>query len=189
MHPIIPPLTVLDCLSTCKSIHPRCPPITVPSLTVLPSSTCSPDPWWPLQPCSASPFQPPLSSSSRPPFSALDVASVTDNPCGFAFLGSILPMPFLKTLLPPAGLSLCPSPCQYQGGSCLQFLASGLLHCASSSPSPVPPRLLVSSGSFSYYGHPSARRREAWDYPLPVSRPSKTSSLRYLAVPDPTRSK
>ena len=123
-HPIIPPLPVLDLLSTWTSIHSRRLTMPVPVIAVLPPSTCYPCPCRPLHPRTAIPFLTPLPLSGCPPITALDVASVPVNPCGFALLGYFLPPPFLEPLLPPGGLDLQPGPCQSRGGSGLQFLAS-----------------------------------------------------------------
>ena len=122
LHPIIPPLTVLDRLSTWKIVHSQRPTLLVPVLAVLPSSTCSPGPCRLLQPRTVRPFLMPLPLSGRPPFSALDVASIPVNPCGLALIGYTLSPQLLETLLPPAGLDLRPGPCWSWGGSCLQLL-------------------------------------------------------------------
>ena len=125
LHTILPPLPVLDCLSTWTRLHYRRPPLPVSALAVLPPSTCSPGPCRPLQPRVASPFLPPLPTSGCLPFAALDVeSSTTVNPCGFALLGSVLLPTFPEPPPPPASLGLRPGPCRSQGESCLQFLAS-----------------------------------------------------------------
>ena len=72
-HPILPPLLVLDRLSTRTRLNYRRPPTPVSALVALPPLTCSPSPCWPLQPHTASPFLPRRSLSGRPPFANLGV--------------------------------------------------------------------------------------------------------------------
>ena len=86
LHPIIPPLLLLYCLSTWKSVHSHWPPLPVPAVAALLPLTYYPGPCRPLHPRAASPFLPPLLSSVRPPLSALDVTNVPFNPCGFSLL-------------------------------------------------------------------------------------------------------
>ena len=72
-YSIIPPLTVLDCLSPWKRVHSRRPPPPVSEITVLPPLTGSPGPCRPLQPRAVIPFLLPLSPSGHLPFVALDM--------------------------------------------------------------------------------------------------------------------
>ena len=90
----------------------------IAALNLLPRSLLSP----------AAPRRQPVSVASPPvmfpPFFSIDVSSVPVNPRGFVLLGSVLPLLFLKTLLPPSVLDLRPVPCRFQEDSYLYFLAS-----------------------------------------------------------------
>ena len=114
-HLLLPPLPVLDFLSTWTSVHSHRPPLPVPSLAVLPPLTYYPGSCRPLRPRAVSLFLIPLPLSSRPLFAALNISSIPVDPCGCYLLGSVLLHPVLEPLLSPAGLDLHPVPCRSWG--------------------------------------------------------------------------
>ena len=97
---IIPPIKVLDRLSTWKIFHPLRTPPPVLALTFLPTTTYPPVPCRTLQPCTVILFLLPRPPSGRPHFSALNVANVHVNPCRFTILVFVLPPSLLKPLIP-----------------------------------------------------------------------------------------
>ena len=101
-----------------------------------------------MQPGSTIPFLSPLPLSGRPPFASLDVDSAPINPCGFTLLGYILPPPFLGPPPPPCQPRPQAGPFRYRGGYFLQSWSPSILFRSSSSPAPLPPCLLMSSGGF-----------------------------------------
>ena len=118
-----------------------------PAIAVLPLSTYSPGPCWPLQPCAASSFLPPRPPSGCLHFDDLNIANSPVNPCGLYFRVYVLPLPFPKPLTPLPASTYGPGPFQSLGVSYLQSWPPVLLRLASSSPATVPPRLWMSSGS------------------------------------------
>ena len=101
-----PSLPVLEFLSIRKSVRYCRPPPPIPALTVFPPPTFSPCPYRPLHPRSMSLFLMPLSPSVSPPFIALNVASITDKPCGWSIIGYVLPLQF-PWPPPPLPASTC----------------------------------------------------------------------------------
>ena len=130
-------------------VHYHLPPPPIPALAVLLPSTWSPGPSSTTQPRSASLFLHSRPPSGCPPCTTLNVASVPIEPRGYYLLGSVLPLPLLKPPAPPLPALTCGLvPTGSEGGRVSSPCPPVLLRCDSSSPSPVPPYLLVYYGVF-----------------------------------------
>ena len=110
LHLIIPPITVLDCMSTWTRVHSLRPPPPISMITAFTLLTFYPGSCWPLQPCTVRPFLMPHPRYGRPHFTALGmIQAPLSTPCDFALLGSVLLPQLLEPLSPPSDLDLQPS--------------------------------------------------------------------------------
>ena len=140
-----------------------------------------------MQPRATSLFLPSHSLSSRPPFDALGLIQAPfSTPVGSLLQFTSFLRHFQNHSLPLPASTVRLVPSVPQEGSCLHSWSPTLLCCASSSPAPVPFRLLVSSRSSCLYMVALLRVFERpWEPPLPVSFPPPPSSLRSSVVQVP----